>query len=92
MAKRAKKLRRTDLPVSLKGATEFHGDEIASPYWVVQTAKTHPQFFGDLLKQTNARKRGGRRRIPGNIALAFLAYVASRSTEMHPWWEMSGER
>lgn len=91
MSRAAKKLRRTDLPVSLKGATEFHGDGVASPQWVVQTAKAHPQFFGDLLNQTNARKWGGRRRIPGNIALAFFAYVASRSTEMHPWWEMSGE-
>ncbi|MCW3047644.1 MAG: hypothetical protein JWO74_1928 [Solirubrobacterales bacterium] len=68
MSKEAKRLRRTDLPVSLKGATEFAGDGVTSPHWVVQMAKAHPQFLRDLFVRAPAGGRGVDPATAGSVA------------------------
>lgn len=78
-------------PEHLPGATDFSDDnDELNPLWVVTTAKAHPQFFSDLVRATDLNQRPGRKRMPGNWALAYLAYVVSDRPDVEPWWSKAG--
>ena len=80
------------LPRVLEGATRFTEDrnELNS-LWVVTTLKAHPQFWGPVRKAlAQADSRFGRPRLPGDWALAYMAFVFSKIPDVQPWWGQAG--
>jgi hypothetical protein len=87
-----KRGRRTDLPQVLDGATDFHTDRgTFNPLWLITTLKAHPEYWADLREATeDAASQYGRKRMPGHWALAYLAFVVSKQSDIQPWWAIAG--
>lgn len=83
--------RRTALPERLPKATNFKSDRhFAHPKWFIETLKAQPQFWQPLQEATQLGSRFGRRRLPGEWALAYLAFVVSHEIDVEPWWKTAG--
>jgi hypothetical protein len=60
---------------------------LLDPLWVVQTLKaTKPKLYADLLAATAPPYRGGDRRMPGDWAPGYLAFVLSGHVDVQPFY------
>jgi hypothetical protein len=86
--------RRTSLPVSLPGATEFTSEpEVLNELWAIEVLKQQPQWLTPLVEETGALQSNfGRPRVEGSWALAYLAFVVSGRVDIEPWWNQSFEQ
>lgn len=80
------------LPRRLEGATNFTKDrDELNSLWVVTMLKAHPQFWGPIRKAlAQADSQYGRPRLPGDWALAYMAYAFSKIPDVQPWWGQAG--
>jgi hypothetical protein len=86
--------RRTSLPISLPGATEFTSEpEVLNELWAIEALKQQPQWLTPLVEETEALQSNfGRPRVEGSWALAYLAFVVSGRVDIEPWWNQSFEQ
>src|SRR5690242_12770808 len=79
---------RSEPVFTLAGATEFSDDpRLLDPIWVVQTLKaTRPKLYADLVAATTRDYRGGGRRMPGDWAPVYLAFVLSGHVDVQPFY------
>lgn len=82
----ARKPQRHDLPVAWPGAARFSDDAAElNDVSVVRMAKRCP-LLDELRRETDFTVSNGRDRMPGEAALAFLAFVLSGHVDIQPWW------
>lgn len=83
---------RHSLPQSLSGCTEFSDQpELMDPLWAVRKLKSNPQWLDLLIDGTDLNRNWGRPRSAGSWALAYLAFVVSRHSDVEPWVASSSQ-
>jgi len=74
-------------PEHLPGATQFSGDAtVNDPTWLIRTLRQTRWAYEPLQQAVSALEQNwGRRREPGEWALAYLAFVVSGRVDVQPW-------
>lgn len=78
--------RRTDLPVTVDGAIDWSGSPVQSVDGFLRLLNSQPSLRRDLVARTTHRSAyGGRPRIEGDWAVAYLAFVVAREPAISRW-------
>lgn len=79
---------RTDLPTVLHGSTVWADGPVASAEGLLRLLHSQPKLHRRLIAQTTPPPgEGGRPRLPGEWAVAYLVFVVSRQRDLMRWWQ-----
>jgi hypothetical protein len=84
--------RAAGVPAVPRRATNFDAHAATvNGKWIITTVQRYEDIWGDLRDASEgAASRFGAKRLPGNWALAYLAFVYSKHADVRPWWQQAG--
>ena len=77
---------RTDLPVTLDGATEWSGSLVETADGLLTLLNSQSEIRDDLIRRTtHVSTYGGRPRMKGHWAIAYLLFMTGREPALRRW-------